>query len=161
MFHHGAFFVVKNSWRFRGLFFVLTNSDFSWPILTFLDQFWPGRPDLFSPVSTYSPGRPDLFSRISTYFVSQEGSMDGTPKLRLSRVVLQNSPSHVLPNRVQWTVSGNTPSQYSPDATNWTLRRCSLRGLTVSSKPYLETLLCNILWTPPARDCWDTLGKTL
>ena len=35
---------------------------------------------MFSPILTLSPGGPHLFSLISTYFVSQEGSVDGTPK---------------------------------------------------------------------------------
>ena len=55
-------------------------------------------------------------------------------------------------------MSGNTPLQYSPDTVSWTLFRCSLRGQTVSAKPCLETLPCQILQTPSAGHCLDTLG---
>ena len=50
---------------FRGTFRpIWPNFD---PVLTNSDLFWPGRPDLFSPIPTYSPGGPDLFSPISFY----------------------------------------------------------------------------------------------
>ena len=51
-----------------------------WPILTYFDAFCQAGLTYFHLFWPISPGGPDLFSPISTYFVSQQGSMGGTPK---------------------------------------------------------------------------------
>ena len=83
-------FFVKKLPRFRGFFssnLVCRGTSLAQSGLI-LTSFWStafrpislGGPDLNSPIS---PGGPDLFSPISTYCVSQEGSMDGTPKKKM------------------------------------------------------------------------------
>ena len=109
-----------------------------------------------------TPMRKKWFKYIMTYTV-QEHLLFPHKKIGVrGRLVHESSEnadnSHVFLSRVQWTVSGSAPPQHPPDSIKWTLFRCSVTGLTVSSKPCLETLPYHTLQTPSAGHCLDTHG---
>ena len=87
--------------------------------------------------------------------------MDEMSEEELALLELEDTHMHSLPvhDLDRWVVNQPTnrvwkhTSRHSPDTISWALYRCSLRGYTVSGKPCLETLPCQILQTPSAGNC--------